>query len=75
MVVPAALKNAMLPVQDAAGPLAGAFARFTTAICAVSVLPNPTKNVHVTVAPLCAMVAPVKLKKAIAADTNRLSNI
>jgi hypothetical protein len=74
IAVPAALKNAMLPVQDAAGPLDDALARFTTAIWAVSVLPNPTRNVRVTVAPLCAMAA-AKLKTAIAVATNRLNNM
>jgi hypothetical protein len=75
MALPAALKNTMLPVHDAAGPLEGALARFTTAICAVSVLPNPTRNVRVTVALLCAMAAAARLMTAIAAATNRLNNI
>jgi hypothetical protein len=74
IAVPAALKNAMLPVQDAAGPLDDALARFTTAIWAVSVLPNPTRNVRITVAPLCAM-ATAMLHATVVAATNRLNNI
>lgn len=74
IAVPAALKNAMLPVQDAAGPLDDVLAKFTTAIWAVSVLPNPTRNVLVTATLLCAM-APVRPKTAIAAAPNRSSNM
>jgi hypothetical protein len=73
IAVPAALKKPMLPAQDATGPLDGAGARFTTAICAVSVLPNPTRNVRVIVAPLCAMAA-AKLK-TIAAPRNFLNDM
>jgi hypothetical protein len=75
MAVPAALKKAMLPMQDAAGPLDDELARFTTRISAVSGVPNPTRNVRVTVAPLCATTAPARLKAAIAAATNRLNNM
>jgi len=44
IAVPAALKNAMLPAQDAAGALDRALAKFTTAISAVSVLPNAERQ-------------------------------
>jgi hypothetical protein len=73
ITIPAALKNPMLPAQEATGPLDGEFARFTTAICAVSVLPNPTRNVRVIVAPLCAMAA-ARLKK-VAAPRNLPNNM
>jgi hypothetical protein len=42
IAAPLAFTKEMLPVQDAAAPLADAVALFSTLTCAVSELPNPT---------------------------------
>jgi hypothetical protein len=69
MVAPALLRNAIVPVHDAAAPLEDVVARFRTLIWAVSVLPRPMReNSRVVVLVVVCAIAPTAIKPEIATD-------